>query len=192
MLVMDGLTRLKSDSFDRGCQQDGEKRIIDSTQTEPAAHSRIEASSGVVNAYKTTKNSDQIPYPNSSNNMSAPSSPSKRTAGEELWLVHQRRTNSPHHDHADDEDDHDYEAPAPRKRSRSIGEELFLTHLKRVVGLDPDYDTDPEVSASSASDPQGKGANEKNSVEKKTPTDVKTDDNTMRLRDGRIIQHKSQ
>ena len=164
-----------------------------SYQTEPAAHSRrIEASSGVANTYKTTKNSDQTPYPNSSNNMSAPSSPSKRTAGEELWLVHQRRTNSPHHDHADDEDDHDYEVPAPRKRSRSIGEELFLTHLKRVVGLDPDYDTDPEVSASSASDPQGKGANEKNSVEKKTPTDVKTDDNTMRLRDGRIIQHKSQ
>ena len=79
-----------------------------------------------------------------------------------------------------------------RKRSRSIGEELFLTHLKRAVGLDPDYDTDPEVSASSTSDPKGKGANEKNSVEKKTPTDVKTDDNTMRLRDGRIIQHKSQ
>ena len=70
------------------------------------------ASSGVVNAYKNNKNSDQTPYPNSSNSMSAPSSPSKRTPGEELWLVHQRRTNSPHHDHADDEDDHDYEAPA--------------------------------------------------------------------------------
>jgi len=126
--------------------------------------------------------------------MSAPSSPSKRTPGEELWLVHQRRTNSPHHDHADDEDDHDYEVPAPRKRSRSIGEELFLAHLKRAAGIDPDFDTDPEVSASSTSDPKGKDTNEENSVvsKEKTPTDVKTDDNTMRLRDGRIIQHKSQ
>lgn len=170
-----------------GCEKARRKRTA---KPEPTISEK--ASSGVVNAYKTTKNSGQTPYPNLSNSMSAPSSPSKRTAGEELWLVHQRRTNSPHHDHADDEDDHDYEAPAPRKRSRSIGEELFLTHLKRAVGLDPDYDTDPEVSASSTSDPKGKGANEKNSVEKKTPTDVKTDDNTMRLRDGRIIQHKSQ
>jgi hypothetical protein len=133
------------------------------------------------------------PYPSSSNNMSDPSSPSKRTAGEELWLIHQRRTNSPHHDHADDEDDHDYEVPATRKRSRSIGEELFLTHLKRAEGLEPDYDTDPEVSASATSGPKGKDSNEKNSAEKKTSTDVKADvDNTMRLRDGRVIQHKSQ
>ena len=134
--------------------------------------------------------------------MSAPSSPSKRTAGEELFLVHLRRTNSPHHDHAEDEDDHDYEIP--RKRSRSIGEELFLTHLKRSEGLEPDYDTDPEVDASNASDAKGKdAAAEKKataavSKENTSTNDVKTsdametDDNAMHLRDGRIILHKSQ
>jgi len=131
--------------------------------------------------------------------MSAPSSPSKRTPGEELWSVHLRRTNSPHHDHADDEDDHDYEVP--RKRSRSVGEELFLAHLKRSAGLDPDYDTDPEVSASAASGPKGNDTDAKKPVvskKKKSSTDVKTpdametDDNAMRLRDGRIILHKSQ
>jgi hypothetical protein len=134
--------------------------------------------------------------------MSAPSSPSKRTAGEELFLVHLRRTNSPHHDHAEDEDDHDYEIP--RKRSRSIGEELFLAHLKRSEGLEPDYDTDPEVNASNASDAKGKdAAAEKKAAaavsKKKTSTDdvkttdaMETDDNVMHLRDGRIILHKSQ
>lgn len=134
--------------------------------------------------------------------MSAPTSPSKRTAGEELFLVHLRRTNSPHHDHAEDEDDHDTKFhEIPRKRSRSIGEELFLTHLKRSEGLDPDYDTDPEVDASNASDVKGKdAAAEKKAVsKKKTPTDdvkttdaMETDDNAMHLRDGRIILHKSQ
>lgn len=134
--------------------------------------------------------------------MSAPSSPSKRTAGEELFLVHLRRTNSPHHDHAEDEDDHDYEIP--RKRSRSVGEELFLTHLKRSEGLEPDYDTDPEVDASNSSDAKGKdAAAEKKataavSKENTSTNDVKTsdametDDNAMHLRDGRIILHKSQ
>ena len=155
------------------------------------AHSEKREVGGERIQLQSNKELRSNPYPSSNNNMSAPSSPSKRTAGEELWLIHQRRANSPHHDHADDEDDHDYEVPAPRKRSRSIGEELFLTHLKRAAGLEPDYDTDPEVSASAASDPKGKDANEKNSAEKKTSTFVK-DDNTMRLRDGRIIQHKSQ
>lgn len=133
--------------------------------------------------------------------MSAPSCPSKRTKGEELWSIHLRRTNSPHHDHADDEDDHDYAEVTQRKRSRSIGEELFLTHLKRSEGLDPDYDTDPELGALSASDAKGEDAAEKRTAVSKneTSTDdatateaMETDDNVMHLRDGRIIQHKSQ
>ena len=134
--------------------------------------------------------------------MSAPTSPSKQTVGEELFLIHLRRTNSPHHDHAEDEDDHDYEIP--RKRSRSIGEELFLTHLKRSEGLEPDYDTDPEVGASNSSEAKGKDApaEEKAAAavsKKKTSTDdvkttdaMETDDNAMHLRDGRIVLHKSQ
>ena len=132
--------------------------------------------------------------------MSAPTSPSKQTVGEELFLIHLRRTNSPHHDHAEDEDDHDYEIP--RKRSRSVGEELFLTHLKRSEGLEPDYDTDPEVGASNSSEAKGAPAEKKAAAtvsKKKTSTDdvkstdaMETDDNAMHLRDGRIVLHKSQ
>lgn len=70
--------------------------------------------------------------------------PSKRlranSKGEELFLVHLKRTNP-----EDAEDDHDYEEP--RHPKKTVGEELFEVHLKRSQGLEPDYDVDPDAES---------------------------------------------
>jgi hypothetical protein len=64
--------------------------------------------------------------------------------GEELFLVHLKRTTAPDPHPEDAEDDHDY--VKPRKPKKSIGEELFEVHLKRSKGLEPDYDVDAKES----------------------------------------------
>lgn len=57
----------------------------------------------------------------------------KKTAGEELWLIHlKRHIPSPE----------DYDVPK-RKRTRSIGEELYQIHLKRSRGVS--FDTNSLV-----------------------------------------------
>jgi hypothetical protein len=59
--------------------------------------------------------------------------------GEELFLIHLKRTTLTQDANSEDvEDDHDYEKP--RHPKKSIGEELFEVHLKRSKGLEPDYD----------------------------------------------------
>lgn len=58
------------------------------------------------------------------------------TKGEELFFVHLNRLKNKE----PTEDDFDHEAP--RKRSRSVGEELWEVYLKRSKGVPPDYDTD--------------------------------------------------
>ena len=74
--------------------------------------------------------------------------PSKRlrgeSLGEELFLVHLKRTTAPDQHPEDAEDDHDYDKP--RKPKKSIGEELFEVHLQRSKGLEPDYDVDAKNS----------------------------------------------
>ena len=66
--------------------------------------------------------------------------PSKRpranSKGEELFLIHLKRTAG-----EDSDDDHDHDKP--RKPKKTIGEELYEVHLKRSKGLEPDYDVDP-------------------------------------------------
>jgi len=62
--------------------------------------------------------------------------------GEELFLIHLKRTTMTQDANPEDvEDDHDYEKP-PRHPKKSIGEELFEVHLKRSKGMEPDYDID--------------------------------------------------
>mmetsp|Transcript_35411 Transcript_35411/g.77569 ORF Transcript_35411/g.77569 Transcript_35411/m.77569 type:complete len:124 (+) Transcript_35411:163-534(+) len=123
--------------------------------------------------------------------MSTPTTPVKRTPGEELWKVHLRRTNSPHHDHEDDEDDHDYEVP--RKRSRSIGEELFDVFLKRSQGVDLDRDVPKDSDADAA---KSSASNEKDVRNKNSSSDATKDeqdgDDGMHLRDGRVVAHRAQ
>lgn len=59
--------------------------------------------------------------------------------GEELFLIHLKRTTMTQDANPEDvEDDHDYEKP--RRHMKSIGEELFEVYLKRSKGLEPDYD----------------------------------------------------
>ncbi|KAL3815714.1 hypothetical protein ACHAXA_004894 [Cyclostephanos tholiformis] len=78
--------------------------------------------------------------------------PSKRirgnSLGEELFLIHLRRTTAPDPHPEDAEDDHDYDKP--RKPKKTIGEELFEVHLKRSKGLKPDYDFNPDAKISHA------------------------------------------
>lgn len=58
-----------------------------------------------------------------------------KTPGEELFLVHLRRLR-------EEEDDHDY---LPRKRrSCSVGEELWEVHRMRSQGTEGDLDRDTE------------------------------------------------
>jgi hypothetical protein len=65
--------------------------------------------------------------------------------GEELFLIHLKRTTMTQYANPEDvEDDHDYEKP--RHTKKSIGEELFEVHLKRSKGLEPDYDIDAKSS----------------------------------------------
>jgi hypothetical protein len=65
--------------------------------------------------------------------------------GEELFLIHLKRTTLTQDANPEDvEDDHDYERP--RHPKKSIGEELFEVHLKRSKGLEPDYDIDAKSS----------------------------------------------
>lgn len=59
----------------------------------------------------------------------------KRTVGEELYLVHLRRSNPK------DNDDRDVETFSEKERVRSLGDELFSVHLKRSEGSDSNYDT---------------------------------------------------
>lgn len=61
--------------------------------------------------------------------------PSKRTVGEELFLVHLSRQ-----DPEDAVVDKDGVSDPQRKRSKSVGEELFEVHLKRCAGVELDYD----------------------------------------------------
>jgi len=56
----------------------------------------------------------------------------KKTAGEELWLIHLKRFQPT-------SEDFDMILPK-RKRSKSIGQELFEVHLTRCQGCDSDYD----------------------------------------------------
>lgn len=78
--------------------------------------------------------------------------PSKRprgnSLGEELFLIHLRRTTAPDPHPEDAEDDHDYDKP--RKTKKTIGEELFEVHLKRSKGVEPDYDANPDAKISDA------------------------------------------
>jgi hypothetical protein len=67
---------------------------------------------------------------------------SKKTPGEELYLVHLSRFNKLPRS----ENDFDHETKEPRKRSFSAGEELWQIHLKRSAGLDPAADEDKEPS----------------------------------------------
>lgn len=67
--------------------------------------------------------------------------------GEELFLIHLKRTTLTQDANPEDvEDDHDYEKP--RHPKKSIGEELFEVYLKRSKGLEPDYDIDAKSSVS--------------------------------------------
>lgn len=85
----------------------------------------------------------------------SPLSPSKRTVGEELFLVHLHRQ-TPEDAIADK--DFGIDAP-PRKRSKSIGEELFEVHLKRCEGVEPDYDVSkPETEKPAAKQTKKKKA----------------------------------
>ena len=88
--------------------------------------------------------------------------------GEELYLVHLRRKDSPHHVHdpEDSEDDQDY--PHARKRSRSVGEELYQVHLKRSEGLELEYASEGEK------DKKTKGRNNEDMDE--APEDKEYDD----------------
>lgn len=73
--------------------------------------------------------------------------PSKRpranSKGEELFLIHLKRTAG-----EDSDDDHDHDKP--RKPKKTIGEELYEVHLKRSQGLEPDYDIDSDGKSSQA------------------------------------------
>ena len=67
--------------------------------------------------------------------------PRANSLGEELFLIHLKRTTMTQDANPEDvEDDHDYEKP--RHPKKSIGEELFEVHLKRSKGMEPDYDID--------------------------------------------------
>jgi hypothetical protein len=74
--------------------------------------------------------------------VSANTDDSKRTPGEELYLVHLSRFSKLPRS----ENDFDHETKEPRKRSFSAGEELWQIHLKRSAGLDPEADVDKEPS----------------------------------------------
>lgn len=67
--------------------------------------------------------------------------PRANSKGEELFLIHLKRTAG-----EDSDDDHDYDKP--RKPKKTIGEELFEVHLRRSKGLEPDYDVDSSVKNS--------------------------------------------
>lgn len=70
-----------------------------------------------------------------------PKRPRANSKGEELFLIHLKRTAG---ENSDDDHDHD----KPRKPKKTIGEELFEVHLKRSKGLEPDYDEDSGVKNS--------------------------------------------
>lgn len=55
----------------------------------------------------------------------------KKTAGEELWLIHLKRYQP---------DPEDMDVPK-RKMSKSIGQELYEVHLKRCKGLSLECDS---------------------------------------------------
>ena len=96
------------------------------------------------------------------------STPEKRSRanskGEELYLIHLKRTAAPDPHPEDAEDDHDYEVP--RHPKKTIGEELFEVHLKRSKGLEPDYDVDPEEAKGSDAKPAAKVAKTEGDGEK--------------------------
>lgn len=74
---------------------------------------------------------------NHQQNMSVDNNSKNRTPGEELYLVHLQRFR-------DEEDDHDL---LPRKRrSSSVGEELWEVHKRRSQGLNDELDRDTEDS----------------------------------------------
>lgn len=55
------------------------------------------------------------------------------TVGEELYLIHLRRS-------AGISNEDDTELQPGRKRAHSVGEELYLVHLRRSAGLDMEND----------------------------------------------------
>jgi len=69
----------------------------------------------------------------------------KHTSGEELYLVHLQRLRE------DDEDDHDQ--PSRKRRSSSLGEELWEIHMRRSMGGDVYSDRDVGVNDSDKKDP---------------------------------------
>ena len=84
-------------------------------------------------------------------------------------------------DEIDDEDDHDY--AAPRKRSRSVGEELWHVHMIRSQGSteDPeDTHDEQQPKGNTISAPQMKEENQ-------LTTKAGRPKEGMRLRDGRIL-----
>ncbi len=83
---------------------------------------------------------------------------SNSTKGEELFLVHLKRTTAPDPHPEDAEDDHDYEHP--RHPQKTVGEELFEVHLKRSQGFEPDYDIDPDEAKPAASNGGGNAEEE--------------------------------
>ena len=60
--------------------------------------------------------------------MEKPNTTGTPTPGEELFLVHLHRLRE------DDEDDHD-QPPRRKRRSSSVGEELWEIHAKRSTGM---------------------------------------------------------
>ena len=79
--------------------------------------------------------------------------------GEELFLIHLRRTTAPDPHPEDAEDDHDYDKP--RKPKKTIGEELFEVHLKRSKGVELNCDINPDAKNSDAK-PEAESKSERN------------------------------
>ena len=63
----------------------------------------------------------------------------RRSAGEELYLIHLRR------EQGRERQEDDFDSETPRKRAHSLGEELWEIHLKRSRGLEPDIDVGADV-----------------------------------------------
>jgi hypothetical protein len=80
-----------------------------------------------------------------------PKRPRANSKGEELFLIHLKRTAG-----EDSDDDHDHDKP--RKPKKTIGEELYEVHLKRSKGLEPDYDVDVDVDPGVKNSPVGNDA----------------------------------
>jgi len=97
--------------------------------------------------------------------------PTKPTLGEELFLVHLNRNAGKPVSEQDFDTVMSSQSPTSRKRSRSVGEELWEVHVRRSQGLEPDYDTE-EASTKAVARP---------TTSKTTTTKKKKNNNNNKL-----------